>query len=72
MTETHAQTRMSPQDAAAYLGTAEQPVSLNTLAWWRAQGRGPAYVKMGQRVQYLKADLDAFLSAGRRSPERRA
>ncbi len=66
------QTRLSPQDAAIYLGTADQPVSLNTLNWWRAQGRGPAYVKMGLRVQYLKTDLDAFLAAGRRSPELRS
>ncbi len=65
-------TRFSPQEAAIYLGTADSPVSLNTLNWWRAQGRGPAFIKMGTRVQYLKSDLDAFLAAGRRSPEERA
>lgn len=64
--------RMSPQEAAQYLGTADSPVPMNTLNWWRSQGRGPAFIKMGTRVQYLKSDLDAFLAAGRRSPEMRA
>lgn len=64
--------RMSPQEAAKYLGTTDAPVSLNTLNWWRAQGRGPAFIKVGTRIQYAKSDLDAFLNAGRRKPEERA
>lgn len=63
--------RMSPHEAAVYLGTTNAPVSLNTLNWWRAQGRGPAFIKVGTRIQYLKSYLDALLVAGRRTPEMR-
>ena len=36
-----------------------------TLARWRHEGRGPAYVKSGSRVLYLGKDALAFLEAGR-------
>ena len=32
-----------------------------TLAIWRHQGRGPRYLKFGNRVLYLGADLNAWL-----------
>ena len=35
----------------------------STLAHWRCQGRGPAFVKLGSRVAYRGADLNAWLEA---------
>lgn len=52
--------------AAAYLHT---PVG--TLYGWRSQGRGPACFKIGRRVMYDRADLDAFLAACRQVPAER-
>lgn len=44
-------------EAAEYVG-----VSVPTLNRWRVQGDGPPYVKIGSRVRYRRADLDAWLS----------
>lgn len=38
--------------------------SVRTLERWRADGTGPAFVKVGRRVAYRRADLHAYL-AGR-------
>ncbi|HQS46935.1 MAG: hypothetical protein B7Y12_03880 [Rhizobiales bacterium 24-66-13] len=38
-------------------------VSPVTLASWRCRGKGPSYVKIGGKVLYRAADLDAFVSA---------
>ena len=35
----------------------------STLAHWRSEGRGPAFVKIGSRVAYRGADLNAWLDA---------
>ena len=51
--------RMDRKNAATYLGAAKA-----TLAQWASRGEGPAFIKRG-RVWYFKADLDAWLSAGR-------
>ncbi len=32
-------------------------VSVRTLQAWRAQGRGPRFVRVGRLVRYAKADL---------------
>lgn len=50
--------RMKAQDAAAYLGLAK-----NTLEKMRSEGRGPRYVRLGNRVFYRRADLDAYVAA---------
>ena len=47
-------------EAAEYLG-----VKASALTKWRCEKRGPAYVKSGNRVIYLKSDLDAWLATGR-------
>jgi excisionase family DNA binding protein len=52
---------LSPAEVAACLG-----VSQHTLAVWRCAKRYPLpYVKVGARVRYRQADLDAFLNARR-------
>ena len=35
----------------------------STLAHWRAQGSGPAYIKIGGRVAYSGAALNQWLEA---------
>jgi predicted DNA-binding transcriptional regulator AlpA len=35
----------------------------STLAHWRSEGRGPAYLKLGSRVAYRGSDLNAWLAA---------
>jgi hypothetical protein len=42
--------------------------SLEVLANDRYFGRGPAYVKYGRSVFYLRSDVIAFLTANRRNP----
>lgn len=40
----------------------EMRVSPNTLAWWRQQGTGPRWYKLGRRVFYDRADVEAWLN----------
>lgn len=56
---------LSERETATYLG----PVSVRTLQDWRVRGTGPAYTKLGRRVAYDVADLDAFKAAGRIEPK---
>ena len=37
--------------------------SPSTLAHWRSQGRGPAYIKLGGRIAYRGSDLNEWLAA---------
>jgi hypothetical protein len=56
---------LSEREASAFLG----PVTVRTLQDWRVRGIGPAYTKLGGRVAYEIADLDAFKAAGRVEPK---
>ena len=40
----------------------------STLAQWRHEKRGPAYVKYGKRILYRGVDLNDFLEANRIEP----
>jgi predicted DNA-binding transcriptional regulator AlpA len=51
--------RMNTSSAAQYLGLSEK-----TLAHMRSAGKGPRFIKRG-RIFYYKADVDAWLEAGR-------
>ncbi len=53
-----------PNEAAEYLG-----VPVETLAQWRYRRQGPAYVKLGRRVVYRTADLDAWMDANTVRPD---
>ena len=57
--------RLSEREAAQYLG----PIAVRTLQDWRSQGVGPAYSKLGKRIAYAVADLDAYLEAHRVEPK---
>lgn len=37
-------------------------VKPQTLRMWRHAGRGPVYVRFGNRVAYRRADLDAWIA----------
>ena len=52
-----------PAGAAAYIGGAESPLCILTLADWRCKGIGPAYIKVGRLVRYRQSDLDAWLQS---------
>jgi len=54
--------KRSETDTAARMG-----VRPKTLANWRSLGTGPAFFKLGNRVVYDDADVDAWLAARKRS-----
>lgn len=55
--------------APQYLTTAEVASVLRnspeTVRWWRHAGAGPAWFKVGRRVLYDRADVEAFIAAAR-------
>ena len=53
-----------PNEAAQYLG-----VTTGTMANWRADGKGPLYVRHeGGNVVYLRDDLEAYRNKNRIVP----
>lgn len=54
---------ISPDDLAARW---QGRVKVQTLAKWRTLKKGPAYTKMGGRVLYALADVEAFESVNRK------
>lgn len=42
-------------------------VAASTLARWRVTGEGPDFVRLGRRVGYRLADLDAWVTQNIRS-----
>ncbi len=38
-------------------------IKLDTLRRWRAQGRGPAHVRLGRLVKYRAEDVARFIDA---------
>ncbi len=48
-------------EAAAILG-----LSVKTLRCWRWAGKKPRFLKLGSAVRYERAELAAFIEAGRR------
>lgn len=38
-------------------------VSVRTLQDYRCSGRGPIFIKIGRRIVYRQADVDAFIEA---------
>jgi len=54
---------LKEKDAASYIGFKAQ-----TLNKWRSRKRGPAYLRIGGKIRYLRSDLDTFLSASRVDP----
>ncbi len=57
--------RLRPREAAAWLAEHGCPGTVSTLEAWRCLGRGPAFYRIGRRIAYDVADLEAF-AAGQR------
>ena len=62
--------RSGPSDNGLELLTSDEAarelrLAKQTLARWRCEGVGPAFVKMGGRVRYRRLDLETW-TAGRR------
>jgi excisionase family DNA binding protein len=55
---------LSPPQAAAYLS-----LSPRILERWRAQGVDLPFMRLGRRVRYRRADLDAWMESKRVAPE---
>jgi excisionase family DNA binding protein len=49
---------VTPEEAARYLSIRPQ-----TLANWRSNGTGPAYIKLGRLVRHPQAELDLWMGA---------
>jgi hypothetical protein len=58
--------RFNTSQAAAYLDDSNGDLSPRSLERWRWAGGGLVYVRLGKRVFYEKADLDAWLASKRR------
>ena len=58
----NAKNYLSTREAADWLG-----LSPRTLDRYRVTGDGPAFHRLGSRVRYLLADLEAWAQAGRRT-----
>ncbi|HTX14744.1 MAG TPA: helix-turn-helix domain-containing protein [Candidatus Baltobacteraceae bacterium] len=57
---------MSPPECSDYLSSKGRTgVEAHTLSVWRLKGIGPAYVKIGAKVFYLREDVDAWIRARR-------
>jgi len=61
---------LNTKAAANYLARRGAPYSPGTLAVYRCTGRGPKFWRVGSRVFYLDADLDAWLAQMARHCER--
>lgn len=57
----------TPAEVAEYLGR-----TVAALAHLRHRDRGPAYIKTGHTIRYQWADVDAWLEAGKQTPEQEA
>lgn len=54
---------LTPAQVGQYLG-----VPLGTLANWRYQGRGPAFIRFGRHVRYRATDIAVWVD--RQRPDR--
>lgn len=59
---------MNESEAGQYIGGDGNPIPAGTMRQWRFHRKGPAFVRVGRHVRYRRADLDAFLTAGRVEP----
>ena len=59
------------EDDRLYPANADELLALipySTMAHWRSEGRGPAFIKIGPKVFYRGRDLNAWLDANRQEP----
>jgi predicted site-specific integrase-resolvase len=58
---------LSTKEVSAILDLPE-----STLRYWRCAGLGPPYIKLGGRIKYDEADVNAYVKANKRIPSVRA
>ena len=63
--ETKMSNAIDDWQAAEYLG-----ISVQTLRNWRSKRRGPAYLKLGRCVRYLRKDLAKYRCENRIDPKK--
>lgn len=56
---------LTPKAAAAHLQGA---ITVGTLAKWRCSGTGPAFIRLGNKIFYQTATLDAWVESRRVQP----
>ncbi|HZF18551.1 MAG TPA: helix-turn-helix domain-containing protein [Burkholderiales bacterium] len=44
-------------------------LGVSTLEGWRAQGKGPATIRIGTAIRYSRAAIDAWIGAHARKPK---
>lgn len=54
---------LTESEVADFLGK-----SIITMARWRREGCGPAFVRVGRSPRYRREDLSAFMQANRIAP----
>jgi excisionase family DNA binding protein len=54
---------MTTEEVADYVRTTSE-----TVRYWRHVGKGPLSLKVGRRVLYARADVDAWLEAAKQVP----
>jgi excisionase family DNA binding protein len=52
--------KLAPSEAARHLGLAR-----STLAKMRCRGGSPTFLRLGRKIVYVRADLDAWLAERR-------
>jgi len=50
-------TWLTPEQAATQLS-----LSARTLANWRAEGKGPTFVRLGRRIRYPRTEIERFVA----------
>jgi excisionase family DNA binding protein len=63
VTDTH-ESLLTPSEAAQWLRSTER-----TLERWRHEQRGPAFVRLGRRIGYRRADLNAWVERQKCEPQ---
>lgn len=51
---------------------AETGIPVETLRYWRYVGRGPESFKLGKRVMYDRADVEAFIADAKAASRNRS
>ena len=58
MSETQIETLLNERQLSRLIG-----VSIGTLRFWRGEGKGPRFRKVGQLVRYVPSDVNAWLNS---------
>lgn len=56
----------TPAKLSAFLSDRGISLAVNTLAKWRSEGDGPAFIKLGGAVMYAHEDIERWLESRRK------